>query len=230
MNDLAIYRAASAAPRPSARFAHALRNVAPRAASLLPGVISRSVARDSAGRRLLYVTIDDGPDAAGTPLLLEALSTQSAQATFFLLASRAATDVGLVRAIVGAGHRVGNHGWEHLDGWRRPGTVANLERGEAWLEDALGYAVRDVRPPYGHVTPAVLRWAGHGGRRVVLWDTMPGDFGFASTVDLAGHLLSRVRPGSISVLHDGRPAARAAATLQSALPRLREAGWRFPAL
>jgi peptidoglycan/xylan/chitin deacetylase (PgdA/CDA1 family) len=204
--------------------------VAPWAAGLVPGIITSGPQRDREGAPSAYLTFDDGPDPAGTPLLLGALERFAARATFFLLAGKAARDAGYVRSITGAGHAVGSHGWSHLDAWRDRRALADLRRGTAWLEDALGAPVRDVRPPFGRVTPASYRWARSENRRIVLWDSMPGDFASVPTRDLARRLLRRLRPGSIIVLHDGASARRAADVLDAALPELVGAGWRFPAL
>jgi peptidoglycan/xylan/chitin deacetylase (PgdA/CDA1 family) len=208
-----------------------MRDVAPRVAGLLPGVACRSRRFDPNGRPLLYVTIDDGPDVEGTSKLLDALSKFEARATFFVVASRASHDIGLLRAMLEAGHAIGNHGWSHIDAWRTAGSVSDLERGQQWLEDALNRDVPDVRPPYGHMTPTIYRWARSRGRRIVLWDTMPGDYDASATALILGdRLIRRVRAGSIAVLHDGAPAQRAVDTLSRALPRLQDAGWRFVSL
>jgi len=183
------------------------------------------------GRPALYLTVDDGPDPEGTPRWLGALDRHDARAVFFLSAPQAETRPDLVRAITEAGHRVGNHGDAHRSAWRAPRTiVAGLARAERVLEDMTGGPVRDVRPPYGRVTPGMLRWI-RGGRRLVLWDTMPGDFLPRRSPDrLAKEIAALARPGAVVVLHDGPPAARAVAALDLALPRLHAAGWRFPAL
>ena len=215
----------------TARLTHALRDYGPRAAAGLPGVICRGPARGDDGTPIAYLTFDDGPDPAGTPLLLDALARHGAAATFFLLGARAALDPAMARAIADAGHGVGSHGWEHVAGWRGTGSAQNMERGATALEDLLCLAVADVRPPYGQLAPALYRWARTSGRRIVLWDTMPGDFvpGVAPEV-LARHVTRRLRPGSIVALHDGDPAGRASATLDIALPALVDAGWRFLAI
>ncbi len=189
--------------------------------------------RGPSGQRALYVTVDDGPDASGTPAWLDALDRHDARAVFFLSAGRAEAHPDWVRAIVAAGHRVGNHGDAHVSAWRtRPREVrAGFERAERVLEDLTGGPVRDVRPPYGRVTPGVVRWARAGGRRLVLWDVMPGDFlPSRSPSALADETVRLARPGSVLALHDGPPARRAVAALDLALPRLAAAGWRFPAL
>lgn len=217
--------------RDAPSLAHALRDVAPRFAAILPGVMCRGDRFDAAGAPQMYLTFDDGPSEGGTPLLLQALDRHGVLATHFLLASRAARDPGLTRALLAAGHSIGNHGWRHLDAWRSGGAVDNLHRGAAWLEDALGLPVRDTRPPFGRLTRATYRWARAGNRRIALWDHMPGEFVDASTVGaLAARLIRSARPGSILVLHDGPHARRAAALLDIAVPELRMRGWQFNTL
>lgn len=200
---------------------------------LVPGAVVRGPRHDGGRRPLLYVTVDDGPDDEGTPHWLDALDRHGAHAVFFLSARRAERRPDLVRAVVEAGHRVGSHGDAHVSAWRmRPGAArAAFDRAERVLGDVTGGPVRDVRPPYGRVTPGLGRWARTGGRRIVLWDVMPGDFlPSRPPARLAGEIVALARPGSILALHDGPPAARAVAALDLALPRLAAAGWRFPVL
>ncbi|HEX9951310.1 MAG TPA: polysaccharide deacetylase family protein [Rubricoccaceae bacterium] len=212
------------------------------AGPFVPGAVLRGPHRDAAGRPLLYVTLDDGPNADGTPRLLDALAACDAHAVAFLSADRAAAFPDLARQWATGGHRAGNHGGAHRSAWAVPRgeAVREMARGERVLESVLGEAVRDVRPPYGRVTPGLVRWVREFGadaagteapRRLVLWDTMPGDYlPSAGPAVLAERLVRAARPGGIVVLHDGAPAARAAAALRLALPRLAAAGWRFPAL
>ena len=187
-----------------------------------------------AGRRpRLYLTVDDGPDPEGTPRWLAALERHRARAVFFVSADRAQRWPELVGQIVAAGHRVGSHGGPHVSAWRTPPgrTLAAFDAAERVLDELAGAPVRDVRPPYGRVTPGLVRWAAAGGRRLVLWDVMPGDFLARRTPErLARETVALVRPGSVVALHDGPPAARATAALDLALPRLAAAGWRFAAL
>lgn len=200
---------------------------------LVPGALLRGPGHDADGRPLLYLTLDDGPDADGTPRLLDALDACNAHALAFLSADRASAHPALARRWISGGHRAGNHGGAHRSAWRMPpgAAVREMARAERVLEDVLGRAVLDVRPPYGRVTPGIARWARSGARRLVLWDLMPGDYLPSTTpAVLAERLVRAARPGGIAVLHDGVPAARAAAALRLALPRLAAAGWRFPAL
>ncbi|MGB3544662.1 polysaccharide deacetylase family protein, partial [Rubrivirga sp.] len=175
------------------------------ATALLPGAIGRGPTHDADGRPLLYLTVDDGPDLEGTPLWLGTLARHDAHATFFLSAGPARARSELVNAILEDGHRIGNHGGPHRSAWRMtPGPVLEaFEDAEATLDQIAGAPVRDVRPPYGRVTPGLIRWSRQSGRRLVLWDVMPGDFLDRSPETLAREILETSRPGSIVVLHDG---------------------------
>src|SRR5690625_2170830 len=69
------------------------------------------------GERVAYLTFDDGPTDEGTERLIDRLDDYEAQATFFLLGSQVDQHAHLRDTIEGAGHRVGVHGYAHLDAW-----------------------------------------------------------------------------------------------------------------
>ena len=196
---------------------------------LVPGAAGRGPRHQAGGAQRFHVTVDDGPTADGTPRLLDVLARHDARATFFLSGPRAEASPDLVHEIVAAGHTVGSHGWAHRSAWRWGADLDGHDRAQALLEDLTGAPLAGVRPPYGRVTPSLLRWARHRGLPVVLWDLMPGDFlASASAVGVAAALQRYRRPGSIAVLHDGPPAALAAAALDRALPAM--PGVAFPTL
>lgn len=179
------------------------------AAALLPGVVART------DGPALHLTFDDGPHPEGTPALLDALAGASQTATFFLLADAARRHPSLVQRIVAGGHAVGAHGTAHTDYWRHPArAVPEMQAACERLEATTGEAVRYVRPPYGHLTPALWRWTRQTGRTVALWDVMPGDFLSGATPALIARAVARrARPGSLVVLHDNAPAAPGAVRL-----------------
>lgn len=203
-------------------------------AGILPGV--ESVSSPDA----VYLTFDDGPSAT-TPRLLDVLRAEGIAATFFLLGREVERDPGAARAILAAGHSIGSHGEAHLNAWRVPGAsaVADLARGTHHVEQTLGMRITRVRPPYGHLRPATVRWARAGGRLISLWSVMPGDFlvttrpgaearlGSAVGHDESAHRVARiVRPGDIIVLHEGLPGAaetalRTIESVRAALPGVR---------
>ena len=58
----------------------------------------------AAARGEVAITIDDGPDPAVTPAVLDQLDAAGARATFFCIAARAAEQPALLREIVRRGH------------------------------------------------------------------------------------------------------------------------------
>ena len=84
------------------------------ATGLLPrstwlGENMRRLPASSAARNEVSITIDDGPDPAVTPAVLDLLDAQGARATFFCIAQRAAAHPALTREILRRGHSVQNH-------------------------------------------------------------------------------------------------------------------------
>lgn len=162
-------------------------------ARLLPGTVTQ--VRGGA------LTFDDGPHPHATPLLVDVLGTT--HAAFFLLADRARAAPHHVRHLAERGHTVALHGPAHVDLWRTRFDAVAWDDARHCLEDLSGAPVRHVRPPHGHITPRLLRWARREGLSVVLWDVMPGDFlpnATPASVVATVHRLRRA--DSIVALHD----------------------------
>lgn len=193
----------------------------------LAGHLPRVWTRLPRAGRTLYLTFDDGPSEA-TPDVLDVLDAHGAAASFFVLGSRLAPS--LPEKLRAGPHAVGAHGWAHRDPWRR-GDPGWPEADRA-VEAALGQPPRWLRPPYGHLTPRLLRRAHRLDRHVALWDVMPGDFDPARPVAaLVDHTRRRVRSGSIVVLHDGpEMAGRIEGLVEALVPRLVADGWLLAAL
>ncbi len=160
-----------------------------------------------------YLTFDDGPTPGVTEEVLDVLAQYGAKATFFCLGRQVQLHPELSARIATEGHRMGNHSYSHLDGWR-----TNTYQ---YLQDvALADTVIDAhffRPPYGRMRPAQYTTL-KKKYQIVLWDVMPGDFDPTLSADDCYLIMQKhVSPGSIIVLHDS----------QKAYPRLKEILPRF---
>jgi peptidoglycan/xylan/chitin deacetylase (PgdA/CDA1 family) len=151
------------------------------------------------------LTFDDGPDPELTPRILEVLAANGARATFNLVGWNATRHPELVRAVVTAGHEVGNHTWTHLDLAEQTArqTRRQLEVGCQAIQAVAGVRPRWFRPPRGELTGAALCAAAELGQDVLLWsvDRGPGDA--ATPAAVADHLVRAVGPGDVIGLHDG---------------------------
>jgi peptidoglycan/xylan/chitin deacetylase (PgdA/CDA1 family) len=162
--------------------------------------------------RALALTFDDGPDAAWTPRLLDALARAGARATFFPIAPRAAAHPDLMARLVAEGHEVGLHCEEHVRhstrdaAWGRADTARALE-----TMRGMGLAPRLWRTPWGDVAPWTAHVAAEHGLRIVGWTADTHDWRGDTAQEMFDALRSRLQPGAIVLAHDGiGPGARRA--------------------
>lgn len=148
--------------------------------------------------KILYLTFDDGPDPDSTPQLLDLLGRYNIKAQFFCSGSAALKYPDLVSNIKNSGHLIGNHGFNHLNGWK-----TSQKKYLADVSEAAQYTSCDFfRPPYGRLRFVQYRKL-KKNYRIIFWDLMPYDFdnsfGAENTLKI---LKNKIRPGSVIVLHD----------------------------
>ena len=88
--------------------------------ALLPGCEWTAPAATPAGQPVVYLTFDDGPVPGETPWVLAQLADFRAQATFFCVGENLARYPEIARAVLAAGHRLGNHTHQHRSAWATP--------------------------------------------------------------------------------------------------------------
>jgi peptidoglycan/xylan/chitin deacetylase (PgdA/CDA1 family) len=173
----------------------------------------RRLPASSAARNEISITIDDGPDPAVTPAVLDLLDAHGAHATFFCIAQRAAAHPALTREIVRRGHSVQNHSDVHhhnfsLLGLR--GYANEIGRAQQRLADVTGVLPRFFRAPAGLRNPflapvlqrlnlALVSWTRRG------FDTMQRD-----PQRVLQRLTHGLAAGDIVLLHDGHAARTSA--------------------
>lgn len=158
-------------------------------------------------RKEIWLTIDDGPDGADTPRILDLLDVHGARATFFLIGERAAKFPELVGEILRRGHQVGHHTQTHPT---RLFWCASSARVRAEIDDGLaalqagGAAPQWFRPPVGIKN---LHLAGALARRnlgCVGWNVRSHDFKSRNPAEVVARVMKTVAPGAIVLMHEGR--------------------------
>ena len=177
--------------------------------------------------RVLYLTFDDGPIPEVTPWVLDTLRPYHAKATFFCVGDNVLKHTAIFRQILDEGHAVGNHTFNHLNGWKtEPAVYLNNVRRCARLVRS-----RLFRPPYGRLTPRQRAFL-ERHFKIIMWDVLSGDYDAAiSPEQCLQNVLGNARPGSIVLMHDSLKAER---NVRYALPALleyfAEKGYRFEKL
>lgn len=174
----------------------------------------------------LYLTFDDGPHETATPFVLDRLKEFNAKATFFCLGKNVQSYPAIYERILDEGHRVGNHTFNHLNGWKTKNNlyVKDIDAASKYIDSKL------FRPPYGRISPFVSRLLRTQLQyKIIMWHVLSGDFDKTlSPQKCAEHVLLNAQPGSIIVFHDS---TKAQEKMFFALPKTLEyfsnAGYKF---
>jgi peptidoglycan/xylan/chitin deacetylase (PgdA/CDA1 family) len=131
------------------------------------------------------------------------------------------------RRILEEGHAVGNHTYNHLNGWKTQtfDYLKNVQRCRQIVSSPL------FRPPYGVLRPSQTKTL-KSRYQIVMWDVLSGDYDAEITPEQClENVMDNVKPGSIILFHDS---PKAEARMRYALPRVLELlsqdDWTFKAL
>jgi len=187
----------------------------------------------------LYLTFDDGPIPEVTPWVLALLKEYNAKATFFCIGKNISNHPEIFEQILTEGHNVGNHSFNHLNGWKTPIStyIENVEKAEKIIFEKSESRDRNqdnrtkskekskknlkfFRPPYGKITPKQIKTLQGQGFKVVMWEVISGDFDVnISPENCLNNVLKNSKPGSIVVFHDS---IKASEKLKEVLPKVLE--------
>lgn len=162
-----------------------------------------------AARGEIALTIDDGPDPAVTPQVLDVLRRHSVHATFFCIGDKAAAHPDLCREIVRRGHVLENHSQHHrhtfafMGYWR---LMRELQHAQDTLIAVAGRRPVFFRAPAGLRNPLLDLVLHRLDLRLVSWSVRGFDTRIADAGRVKDRLLGGLRPGSILLLHDGNAA------------------------
>ncbi|WP_058831003.1 polysaccharide deacetylase family protein [Paenibacillus polymyxa] len=116
------------------------------------------------GKKVAYLSFDDGPSVTVTPQILDILKKQKVKATFFIVGKEANENDhtrNLIKRIVKEGHAIGNHTYSHNYKYLYPSRRVNtdhvmqeIEKNNQVLKSILGpeFSTRMIRFPGGHMT------------------------------------------------------------------------------
>lgn len=156
---------------------------------LLKGTKKYPVRTD--GKKVVYLTFDDGPSTTNTPQVLDVLDKYNIKATFFILGKsleegKEAEDI--LKRIASDGHAIGNHTYGHDYDFLYPGRTINpdnfmseINKCNERIKKVLGddFDTRVIRFPGGYWS-----WEGRTGIRPILdekgyaiidWNTLNED-------------------------------------------------------
>jgi peptidoglycan/xylan/chitin deacetylase (PgdA/CDA1 family) len=183
-------------------------------------------------RKLIALTLDDGPVPDYTTRFLDMLQDKKVRATFCLIGRHALAHPDLVARQRSLGHELENHSETHADLGKASVAAATREvvRGAQIVEQVSGRRPQFFRPPRGMVSGAALAAAGRVHADVLMWSLQLHEptMTVQQNVD---HVLTNIAPGTILLAHDARHRSIDRRIGLAALPviidGLRDRGYEF---
>jgi peptidoglycan/xylan/chitin deacetylase (PgdA/CDA1 family) len=172
-----------------------------------PSARKGAVVRVDTHQHMVALTFDDGPDPRWTPTVLALLRQYHAHATFFEVGKNVLAHPDLVHDVLNDGNEVADHTWDHPDLEIMPTVMVSQEitQGADAITQVGAPAPKYFRPPKGLTDEAVGVLANANQYRTIFWDLCLERFvdHTGDMRDALNDMLTRVKPGSIILAHDG---------------------------
>ena len=188
-----------------------------------------------ATEKKIALTFDDGPNEPYTSEILKVLKENDVRATFFMVGKNVEKYPDAARAVVAAGHAIGNHSYDHHNLLTKTNAQveAEIEKTQAAIETATGQKTTLFRPPYGDKNTLTIREARQLGYVTIEWSVSAEDWRKPGPEKIAQNVLAHLRNGDIILMHDGdkwrhgSDRSQTVAALPLIISHLREAGFQF---
>ncbi|MDF2569294.1 MAG: pgdA 2 [Sporomusa sp.] len=156
-------------------------------------------------QKLVALTFDDGPYPPYTGQILDVLREKQVPATFFIIGQNAVKYPNLIRRIVVEGHQLGNHTYNHVDLLKadRQAAIDEIDKTNKVIASIVGYGPHVMRPPHGFRDAVVMDIMAEYQLKVVEWSVSSRDWVNPGANVIADRTLSKVKNGSVILLHDG---------------------------
>jgi len=203
----------------------------------LPWLYPSLTWRISTSKKELYLTFDDGPVTGPTEFVLDTLQKFNIKATFFCIGENIRKYPEVFKKIVHHGHTIGNHTYNHLNGWKT--KAADYESNVLLCEDEINTQflrfenlrqTKIFRPPYGRIKGGQIEML--SSFKIIMWDVLSVDYNHHLSGEMClKNTIRATRAGSIIVFHDSFKAEK---NLTFVLPRFIEhfvsQGYTFKAI
>jgi Predicted xylanase/chitin deacetylase len=165
------------------------------------------------GKKVIFLTFDDGPSKKYTPEVLDILQKYNIHATFFVIGKNAENYPEIIKREAEEGHSLGNHSYTHVykDIYSsKESFVAEVEKTNQVLKSILGndHSFRLFRFPggsFGSDRQPMRDIIKENGYQYVDWNALSGDAGGENTVEGCINSAKKTASGKdkiILLMHD----------------------------
>lgn len=199
------------------------------------------------GKKVVYLTFDDGPSETVTPKILDVLKDENVKATFFIVGhalDSSDANKNLVKREANEGNAIGNHTYSHDYKYLFPDSTVNIknftsdiEKTNQSLKNVLGndFSTRAIRIPGGHMSWKGMQplddWFKSNDYHYIDWNALSRDA--EGKTKNADELLEQVkettkgRQKAIILMHDTYGKEETAKALPQMIEYLKTQGYEF---
>lgn len=146
----------------------------------------------------VFLTFDDGPHPVATPKVLEVLKRFGIKATFFCVGENAQNYPELLQEILNEGHALGNHTFQHENGWEtnREVYISSIKKTREIINSKY------FRPPYGRINLRCVSRIKNEGYEIIMWSWLSKDYNKQVSNNSILNKAKGIKAGDILVFHD----------------------------
>jgi len=180
----------------------------------------------SSKEKILYLTFDDGPTPEITQWTLNTLEKYNAKATYFCIGNNITKHPDVFKAVLSAGHSIGNHTQDHLKGWQNSTKkfLENVVKADSVITKKLENSSQKpklFRPPFGQLKKSQGKAIIQLGYKIIMWSVVAFDWEHEITKEqcLKNVIRNASSKNNIVVFHDS---VKASKNMMYALPKVLE--------
>lgn len=176
-------------------------------------------------KKMVAITLDDGPHPVNTQKVLDILKEHNAKATFFMVGQNVENNSNVVKAVYNSGSEIGIHTWSHkqLTKISTDEVIQEVSRTSDAIFNITGQRPKLVRPPYGSVNDNVKNALKE--YPLILWNIDSLDWKSRDESKIVPLVMEHVEDADIILLHDIH--ATTIPALEKIVSQLDEAGYEF---
>ena len=155
--------------------------------------------------KVISISFDAAWGNEQTTDLLNILKKYDVKTTFFLVGNWVEKYPESVKEIFDAGHDVCNHSntHPHMPKLSNEKMIAEIEQCNDKIEKITGVRPKLFRPPYGDYNNGLVDAVNNIGMHCIQWDVDSLDWKDPTPEDMKKRVLSKIKPGSIVLFHNG---------------------------
>ncbi len=194
-----------------------------------PQLIGEMVYQIKTNKKVIALTIDDGPSPGSTSAILELLKKHKSKATFFVTGENVKKNPTLAKKIILNKNEIGNHSWDHS---RLIFRTLNFIKTQLESTDLIirkiGYKKKIYfRAPYGNKLITLPYYLKKTNRKNIHWDIIVNDWENPSVKTMMLKIDKQIKNGAIILLHDGYNREATIQLIDRILKKYTQKGYKF---